>query len=364
MFLAHTRHDVVPGVFRDHVARVAAESVRALAAPEQEDLGHVGAQSRVAVVEFHQVGPSHAPGAGREKLPVGLATVPFGMVRLQGGGPAGVVGGHVHEKQAGTAVDLVGQLAELVEWRGALVEFGEGGVHGQEIQRGEGRAETSHAREDGRHGMHRQELQDPKAHTPHDSVELAHQVAEGAGGRDHRIAEPVEGLLVAGGFRRARVFAQCGAELARESGVDRVGAGGAGGRHLYTHVVAFRPLRHMRATREETSLAREHPGLGQRYARREMPGRCLTQRQVVPVARQNRFAGFCAGDDLALPHRRKAEVGAEHRAARARPVELQPYLQHVARPFEMKAACIWKMSHNRGECNRFGRKKPRHSDLL
>ena len=74
--------DVLPRVGRNHVACVAAEAVHAYPAPEQEHVGHVGAQPVVGVVELHEVGPDDAPRPRRDESPVGFAAEPVWMVRL------------------------------------------------------------------------------------------------------------------------------------------------------------------------------------------------------------------------------------------------------------------------------------------
>ena len=68
----------------------------------------------MGVVELHKVGPCDAPCTGGDEGAVRGAMEPVGMVRLEGGCPAGVVGGEIHEEAAALGVDGVHQLAELV----------------------------------------------------------------------------------------------------------------------------------------------------------------------------------------------------------------------------------------------------------
>ena len=128
VLLAYTGDDVVPRLLGDHVARVAAEAVHAEPAPEEEHVGHVGAQLGLRVVELHEVGPRHAPRAGRDERAVGLAVEPVGVVGLERGRPAGVIGGEVDEETPAARVDGVHELAELVEGRRLHVKLGACGI--------------------------------------------------------------------------------------------------------------------------------------------------------------------------------------------------------------------------------------------
>ena len=68
----------------------------------------------MGVVELHKVGPCDTPCTGGDEGAVGGAVEPVWVMRLEGGCPAGVVGGEIHEEAATLGVDGVHQFAKLV----------------------------------------------------------------------------------------------------------------------------------------------------------------------------------------------------------------------------------------------------------
>lgn len=305
IFLADARDDVFPRLGGDHVARVAAEAVDAVAAPEEEDVRHVRAQLGMRIFELDEVGPLHAPRAGADETPVGLAVEPVGMVRLQRRGPAGVVGGKVHEEEAAPRVHRVDELAELVERRRVLVELRHRRIDRIEIERGERAAVLAHDRVRRRHGERRQRLDEAEAHPVHDERQAADDLAERA-------------------------------ELAREDGVDGIVLPRLGAFDLDVGVAPLRPFGDVRAVGEEARLAREDADLVERDVGAEDAGGDFGERDVRPGARHRRFAALRLGDDLAAAHPRVADVGAEGGAAPARRVQRQRHGQPVAPPLEKK----------------------------
>ena len=100
-------------------------------------------------------------------------------------------------------------------------------------------------------------------------VQLADQVAKGAGARNH--GEPRLVQLLRGGLLliRHRPAGAIGAELPHEGGVDRVGTDRFGRLHLNHHVVARGPLRLRARFGEPIGLGLEPPHLAQ--SQRQLP---------------------------------------------------------------------------------------------
>ena len=144
------------------------------------------------MLELDQIFPGVAPGAGRMEGAVGLPLEPFRVLVDERRAPAGVVDDDVEEDAAPQALGGRGQFPELVDGGGALVEFDQGRIDGGEVELGVGRAEATIARRGGRSRTHRQQVEDPAVQPLHDMGQLAHQIAEGARGRDHRIALVIE----------------------------------------------------------------------------------------------------------------------------------------------------------------------------
>ena len=311
---ADARDDVLPRRLGDHVARVAAEAVHAEARPEEEDLGHVGAQPGVRVVELHEVGPDDAPGAGRDERAVRLAAEPVGVVGLERGSPARMVRGQVDEEAAAARVDGADELAELVERRRLPVELRHRGVDAEEVGRGERAAVLAHHRVGGGDGEDGERLDDVEAHRPHDDVEPARDRAEGP-------------------------------ELAREDRVDRVAAARLRRRHLHREVAARRPFGRAPAGGEEAALAPEDAHLAEGQLRPPEARRRLRHRHVAPLPLQRRRAEVVLLDRLAAGDRRAADLRAEDGAPRARRVQLQRDGQRVAGPAEVEGIRFGGLLH-------------------
>ena len=224
ILVADARDDVLPRLGRNHVSRVAAEPVHALATPEKEHVRHVGAKLRIGIVEFDEVGPFHAPCAGADEASVALAMEPVWVVGLERRRPAGVIGGKVDEEEPATRMDCVDEFAELVERRRVFIELRHCRIDRKKIERGERAAVFAHHGVRRGHRERRQGLDYPEAHLVHHHGEPPHYLAERT-------------------------------ELAREYRVD--GAVLADIRRLYLdmRVAAVRPFRHLRTVWEETRLA-------------------------------------------------------------------------------------------------------------
>ena len=180
ILLADARDDVLPGLERNHVPRVAAEAVHADAAPEEEDVRHVGAELGIRVVELHEVRPCDAPRARGDELAVRLPVEPVRMMRLQRRGPARVVRGQVDQEKPPLRVHGADQLLELVERRRVLVELGHRRIDRQEVRRRERATVLAHHRVGRGNGERRQGLDDPEAHRVHDDRQTADDFAERA----------------------------------------------------------------------------------------------------------------------------------------------------------------------------------------
>ena len=256
-----------------------------------------------------------------------------------------MVGGQIHEKVAGAAVDRRDQFAELVQRRGARVELRQRGIDREKIERRKGRAVAPHARVGDGRGVDGQKLHDAEAERSHDVVQLAGHVAEGARGRNHGVAQLVQLALLVANRVGARVAVQRRAELAHERAVHRVRTRRVGGLDFDAQVVALRPFGDVGALGEEAGLARKNADLCERDAHGEKARARRAHRHIVPVARQSRLAGFGAGDDLLAADVSHAQIGAEDGSALARRVEAQRDFEEVARPFQVKTAGMWSVLH-------------------
>ena len=311
---AHFRDDVFPRLGGDHVARVAAEAVHALAAPEEEDVRHVGAEAGLGVVKLDEIRPRDAPRPRRVEAAVRLVAEPVGVVRLQGRRPAGVVGGKVDEEQPPVRVDGADQLLELPQGRDGLVELRHRRIDGEEVGRGERAAVVAHDGVGRRHGKRRQRLNDAEAHLVHDQRQAADDFAETP-------------------------------ELAREDAVDGVVLARLGALDLDVQVAPLRPLGDLRALREEARLAGEDAHLVQGNLGLEMAGRFLAEGDVRPRLGERRHALLGLVDDLLAADVAVAEVGAEGGATRARRGEVERDAQRVAAPFEEEGFRGWCLCH-------------------
>ncbi len=336
--LPHAGGDRGPGLGGDHVARITAEAVYALAAPEEKDLGHEGAKASVGEVQLDEIGPDDAPGAGRLKGAIGGAAEPVGVVGEQDRGPAGVIGGDIEEEAGAAGVDGVGQFAELVDRGGAGVEHGKRRVDIEQVTRGKGRAIKPHAGEGGGDGMDREKLDDAKAHHAEDGIEPGDQIAERARGGDDRVVLGEEGsgqLGISGGMG-ARLAG--GTELADKGGVDGVGVGGVGRGDLDGEITAVGPFRDIRACGNEAGLAGKPADLGQRNGEDMSAVAEVAHGDVVPITRQRRLASLGGGNDFAAAAGGVAEIGAEDGAAVAGAGEVERDRQRVARDLEQAGA--------------------------
>src|SRR5262245_51851108 len=108
------------------------------------------------------------------------------MLLLQGRAPARVIDDGIEEDFGAEGVGGVGQLAELIDAGGALVELDEGRVDGQEVLYGIGTSKSTKASTGGGRGGDGQEMQDAAAEPSHDMRELRRQVAQLAGRRNDR----------------------------------------------------------------------------------------------------------------------------------------------------------------------------------
>ena len=246
--------DVLPGLEGNHVSRVAAEAVDAIAAPEEEDLRHVGAELAVRIVQLHEIGPLDAPRPRGVETPVGFAAEPVGMMGLKRRGPARVVGRQVDEEQPFARMHRVDQLAELVERRRELVELRHRRIDRKEVRRRERASVLAHDGVGRRHGKRRQGLDDPEAHVAHDEVQAPGDLAKRT-------------------------------ELTGKDRVDRIVRPRLGALDLDVQIASLGPLGHVRAFGEETRFAGKDADLVKRDLRRVDAGRRLRQRNVRPRAR-------------------------------------------------------------------------------
>ena len=178
ILLAHFGDDVLPSLGWNHVARVAPEAVDAGAAPEEEDVRHVGAEPGIRVVELHKIGPGNTPRTGADELAVLLAMKPVGVMRLQCRRPARMVRGEINQNQAFPRVHGADQFPKLVQWRRVFVEFGHRRIDREKVRRGERATVLAHHRICCRDGKRRQGLNDPETHRVHDEREPADDLAE------------------------------------------------------------------------------------------------------------------------------------------------------------------------------------------
>ena len=316
ILLAHLGDNVLPCLGGNHVAGVAPEAVHAKAAPEEEDVRHVGPQFGIRIVELDEIRPGDAPGAGTHEPAVVLTVKPLRMMRLQRRRPARVVCGEVDQHEPVPRVNGADQLLELVKRRRTLVELGHGRIDGKEVGRRERTAVFAHHRVGRRHGERRQRLDDPEAHRVHDEREPPDDLAKRA-------------------------------ELPRKDAVDRVARARLAALDLDVRVAALGPLGHMRPLGKEAGLAGEDADFVQADVRPEKPRRHFLERNVRPRLRERRQALLGLVDNLAAADRRVPDVGAKCGATLARRVELQCHGQRVAAPLEEKVFCFWNLRHGK-----------------
>ena len=146
-FLAHAGFDVLPDAQWDFVAGVATESIHATAAPGQKGAGDFLPQFDIGGTQLHKVFPGDPPSARRDETAVRSMEEPIRVIFIQRGPPAGVVDHHVEEDPAAPAMRGIGQLAELLDTGGPVVEFHQRRVNGREVLAGVGTSETAETRE-------------------------------------------------------------------------------------------------------------------------------------------------------------------------------------------------------------------------
>ena len=105
------------------VAGIAAETVHAAPAPDQQRVGDDVPKFDVVLFEFDQIFPDGAPRAGAGEFAVGIFQKKFRMIFLQRRTPAGVVDDDVNEDARAERMRGVGEFAKLVNAGGAFVEF-------------------------------------------------------------------------------------------------------------------------------------------------------------------------------------------------------------------------------------------------
>ena len=241
--LAHPGPEVPPDLQGHHVARVTSESIHPAPAPGEQGFGDGLPEGRRPAVQLRQIAPGHAPGAGTEEASFGIAAEPLRVGLHQPGAPARVVHDDVQEEAPAPQVDAIGQFLELLHGRGAPVELDQGRVDGGEVELGVGAAEAPHAGEGGGHGAHGQQVEDAAAQRVENVGQAGRQVAQGAGGRDHRQSLPV--LLRPGGLQdRIPALPQGAvrAEHAGEGAVEQVGGAEPVRQDAHLQIVALRPV--------------------------------------------------------------------------------------------------------------------------
>ena len=309
-FLEDAGGDVAPGWHRNLVAGVAAEAIDAAPAPFEEDIGDVFPERGIAVVEFREIFPDIAPGAGRDERTFLVAHVPFGMSLLQRRAPAGVVDDDVEEDLRAARVSGVSEFAELIDTGRAFVEDEERGIDRKQILHGVGTAETSEARVGRGRRADRQEMENAAAERIDDVRQVFDDVAQFAGGRDDGVAVAIERLQDGLAFlvRRADGGAR-GAEHAREGAVNRVRGAVGVGMHAHAEVAAVGPM--LAAVRiDGVGLGFEETDFRER--KRNRPAAIVRRHgHVAPGGvREFELAGVLV-DDLAAQRVPATEVGAE-----------------------------------------------------
>ena len=243
-FLHHARGDVTPRGHGNLVAGVAAETIDAAPAPFEEHVGEMLPERGIVVrLQFHEVFPHRAPGAGADERAALVAQEPFWVPLLQRRAPAGVIDDNVEEDLRAPRVRGVSQLAKLIDAGGELVEDDERRIDGEQIFARVRTAEPPEARVGRGRGLHGQEMKNAAAERVHDVRQLGDEVAQFAGGRDDAVAFLIEhaDVFVRRGFDGGSQFAR-GAEHAREGAVDGIRRAIGVGMNADAEVRSFRPV--------------------------------------------------------------------------------------------------------------------------
>ena len=258
--------DVFPGGRGDHVPGIAAEAIHPSAAPDKKDICQIFPEIQFAVVQFGQVAPGNAPGAGGMDGTVRLPDQPVRMGFVEFCSPAGVVDSDVDEKFCIPLVDFVRQFDKLIQRGRFSVELRQRGIDRRKIEGGIRTAEASHTPVNGGSGIDRQQVDDPAFQVVHNVVQLPDQIPESAGAGDEGVAVIVKFLQ----FLRRNALRQRGdgfvpvlPELADKGAVHAVGAAIGGGFHIDMHIMPFRPDRLRAVIRHEGTLTFKVTGFGE-----------------------------------------------------------------------------------------------------
>ncbi len=300
--------DVLPCRNGHHVARIAAEAIHAPAAPDEQGPGHGIPEGRAALVQFHQVGPGVAPGAGTVEGSIRVPAKPLRSVLQQTGTPARVVHEDVQEDLPVPLVDRFGQLPELLLRRGAPVEVHQGRIDGGEVQLGVGAAEAAHAGEGGGHWPHGKQMQDAAAEPIHDVGHDRREIPQASRGGDDRIPRGVQGMDGLG--KVGPLMGGRASEHAGEGAIDRVRGAQAVRMDGKGEVVSFRPV--LEPVRVHAiGFGPEEPRLGERQV--QYPLAIGPMQRDVPPGRSRRIAGTLPqqGQDLVAHPRPAGEIRAQ-----------------------------------------------------
>ena len=322
--------NIFPGFIRQHITGVAAEAVNALAAPVQEHFRHQRMHFRLPVLQFAEVGPGHAPGAGGDKGAVLFPDKPFRMIYLNFRRPAGMIDRNINKNPGIAGVDSINQLHELLHRRGFDVKFGIRRIDVEKIQRRERTAETSHPGISCRFGVDGQQLDDPASQLLSNKIKIADHLPESAGRRNHGVTFFVKQADRFGFFLAHCPPGQIGAELPHEQRVHGIGADFGRGFHFYFGVFPLDPDRPPGAVFQKPCLGFETADFDQRQ--RDFEQRIADARhcQIMPVPGQYRLLFFGMRNDFLAAHRRAADIGTQKSVALSRTVQFETELQAVA----------------------------------
>ncbi len=227
--LPYFGNDVFPGCQRNHVTGITAETVHAPPAPGDKDIRHVLPQARLGIIQFGQIFPGNAPGAGNLDTAFGASDQPVRMSFMQTGGPAGVIDGNVDQDFGIALMDRVHQFDKLLQRRCVRIKFSQGGVNSGKAQSGVRTAESSHAPIGCRCGVDWQQQKNSASEFTDNKVELPNEIAKGSGGRNNGIAVFVQftdRLFI----RRRQLLGSgfIGAKLPHKGIINDVGTAGIG----------------------------------------------------------------------------------------------------------------------------------------
>ena len=234
-----------------------------------------------------------------------------------------MVDGHVQENPRLAPVHRIHQFPKLVQRGGPPVEFGQRGIHIQEIQRRKRTPKPPHARIGGGHRMDRQQLHNAEPQITHDHIQPADQVTERAGPWNHRVSRriqlPQQVRTARGWTARSGILPK----LADKGAVEAVGAPGARGFHLDHRVAARGPDRLGLAGRQEQRLGFKPAHLEQRQGHRIPSGSHPAQGNIMPVMGQDRRTPFDKLHPFPRPNRRTPDVRPQPAGAAGIPPQVQ-----------------------------------------